>query len=393
MQDFQDIPDDIKENIIDFHAGKITDNQAGALLKWLNESQDNKRFFDDITQIWHASVVLDKSKYQQLTESWEEVMNRLVIEKPTKSSNSSNSIKISIFLKVAASIGLLFGLGSSIYLFTVLKSTVKQNQYFEMTSPFGSRSFVTLSDGTKVWLNSGSHLKVPVNFGEHTRDITLSGEAYFTVAKDKHKPFIVHTSDINITALGTSFNVKAYSDEPVIETTLEEGSVKIESNHIAGSHSDAVMLMPKQKAVYQRDIEKTMVVTHPQKKAIEHKQIAAVHKTEKCEMTAIVPKISHLEDLRPVTSWKDERWFIKQETLEELVRKLERRYDVTVVFDNPEIKQFSFTGSLQDESIEQILHIIQLTAPIDYTVKHKTVTLLIDNQLKEKYKKLLMEQP
>src|SRR5208337_1789118 len=132
MQDFQDIPDDIKENIIDFHAGKITDNQADALLKWLNESQDNKRFFDDITQIWHASVVLDKSKYQQLTESWEEVMNRLVIEKPTKSSNSSNSIKISIFLKVAASIGLLFGLGSSIYLFTVLKSTVKQNQYFEM---------------------------------------------------------------------------------------------------------------------------------------------------------------------------------------------------------------------------------------------------------------------
>lgn len=390
MEIYQDIPEEIKESIIDYHAGNVTDKESETLLNWCNENQDHKKFLDDLTQIWHASVILDKSKHNGVDSALEDVLSK-IIEDPEQDIVPVNSPKISIFLKIAASIAILIGFGSSLLYFDSLnKIKSKRSQYTEMSAPFGSRSFLTLADGTKVWLNSGSHLKIPGNFGEYTRDITLSGEAYFEVAKNKHKPFIVHTSELNITALGTIFNVKAYCDEPIIETTLEEGSVKIEPNHAGSRNTDPIYLLPKQKAIYERNLEKTVVSSNQNGQSKPEK---VAEKQKKSEEIIKQPKILHVEDLRPVISWKDERWFIKQESLEELVRKLERRYDINVVFQDPEIKNFTFTGSLQDESIEQILHIIQLTAPIDYTVRHKKVTLRIDNTLCDKYKKLLMQQP
>ena len=101
--------------------------------------------------------------------------------------------------------------------------------YNELDIPIGSKSKITLSDGTQIWLNAGSTLKYPSKFSDKKREIFFEGEAFFDVSKDKNRPFIVRTSEINIRVLGTKFNVKSYPEDNIIEATLVSGSIEIET--------------------------------------------------------------------------------------------------------------------------------------------------------------------
>lgn len=385
MQDFLNIPNDIKNEIILFHSGTITEIEANKLLSWVNATTENKKLFDDITEIWHASSILNPTSDIDIHKEWENVKKRLINKNETSLPKNN---KFSIIYKIAASVTILFAIGSG-WIYTYYHKPIEKNKdkYIEMSAPLGSRINLKLIDGTQVWLNSGSHLKVPGSFGDKTRDVILTGEAYFSVAKNKNKPFIVHTSEVNITALGTAFNVKAYNDEQNIETTLEEGSVKIEPNKLIRKNQVPLLLSPNQRAIYQRKNADLYLSTN-----IKSVSPAINRKIEKNDSKIVPLKILKVEDLRAITSWKDERWIIKQELFGELVRKLERRYDIQVNFDDQEIKEFSFTGSLQNESIEQVLNIIKLTAPIEYTLTHKTVTLRINKKMKNYYKDLLRKE-
>lgn len=132
------------------------------------------------------------------------------------------------------------------------------NNYNELIVPKGGEYTLTLSDGTKVWLNSQSKLKYPVAFNDTNREVYLEGEAYFEVTKDPHHPFHVNAKDrVTIEVLGTSFNVRSYPDENKVETVLEEGSIRMSKG------KEKVTLSPGYKAVYQpeKGIETTSVNT------------------------------------------------------------------------------------------------------------------------------------
>jgi ferric-dicitrate binding protein FerR (iron transport regulator) len=289
-------------------------------------------------------------------------------------------IKFSVLYRVAAAVLLIAVLGiGSVFVFRFPK-TKSQIAYFEAFAPKGSRSFITLSDGSTVWLNSGTKLRYPSNFGKESRDLFLEGEAYFVVMNNPVMPFRVETSDVWITAIGTAFNVKAYSDEGVIETTLEKGEVRIDELDESKMkvESTPVFLKPNQKAVYVKSNKNLSVNNTVQKSPIPSNEPVNKIKTNPLRVDSYV-------DTKLTTSWKDRRWIFKSEKLIKLVPILERRYDITVTFRDSVLSSYKFTGILKEESLEQVLKAICLAAPIRYEIMHNQVLFFENSGQKNKY--------
>ena len=356
MNDPLHISDSIKDIIVCYLSGKLLPEQEEQLYTWLNESKNNKLFFDHVVSIWHtSSSLVDINKYDT-DKAWNEVLQTISVA----DSQPSKQLNFSLFYKIAiaASFLLLIGLGA----FFLGRNTISVTEQFtEMQAPRGSKTMLTLPDGSKVWLNSGSKLCFSSFYGKKTRDIHLSGEAFFVVAKNKKVPFSVFADGIKITALGTSFNVKAYNEEKTVEAVLEEGVLKVGME--VDENAKGVILYPKQKVTYVKNCAKGDFF-----------------------------QVDSVKNMGLYTSWRDKRWIFRHETFNELVKKLERRYDVNFIFKDNSLKDYKISGSLQDESIEQILRVLQLIAPIRYKIEHDTIELSIDKKLKKKYESIHLIQ-
>lgn len=378
------VPDTIKEDIIQYLSGKLSDVEAQRLISWLRENDEHKLLFDNITDIWHSTSTLSKKPEFPNELAWKDILERIQTANPQHNEPKKMLRFIKQYYKVAATVLVLLGIGYYLmYLKISGEFTGYGNQVIEFNAPLGSRSHVSLPDGSKVWLNSGSQLKISGQYGVTTRNVDLDGEAYFVIAKNKHIPFIVHTSDVNITAVGTAFNVKAYQDEPIIETTLEEGSVRIEAVSSGNHAANQILLKPKEKAVFRKKssgndnqdsaIKGDKVNIEPEEKEIINSGLS------------VIP----LPDTKTATSWKEQRWIFRHESLGELARKLERKYDVKIVFEDDSLKEYAFNGTIEDESIEQVFTAIRMAAPIDFKINHKLIELNLNKKLKEQYEGLL----
>ncbi len=210
-------------------------------------------------------------------------------------------------------------------------------QYNSLVTPKSKVYTVILSDGTKVWLNSTSAIRYPTYFNKGVRQVFLVGEAYFEVAKDKEHPFIVSTNGMDVTVHGTSFNVMAYPDDRYIETTLVEGSVELTTPE---SH---LMLKPGMQAQLNKN---TKVV----------KEFAT--------------------DTKRFTCWKEGKYIFDYESLENVMKKLSRWYDVDVTFKNKDSRNLHFTGTLYKyENIDKTLHIIELATDLKFERQENTLEI------------------
>lgn len=216
----------------------------------------------------------------------------------------------------------------------LVQTTAEQH---ELQVPAGGEYGLILADGTRVWLNSATVLRYPASFAGDRREVELLGEAYFKVAKDRTRPFIVKTGSMEITVTGTEFNVQAYADENTMATTLVEGSVMVKGNR------GGVRLMPGEQACYDRE---------------------SGHMYTRQVETGMY------------TSWKDGLFEFRDMPLGEIARQLARWYDVRIGFGDPEIADIHFTGALKKEkSLEFILGVIAQTQSIGYVIEGKTVIL------------------
>lgn len=194
--------------------------------------------------------------------------------------------------------------------------------------PIGGIYAVNLSDGTKVWLNSKSTLKYPVEFSGKTRNVSLEGEAYFEVAKNQQSPFTVKTKSGNVTVLGTHFNVSAYAEDQNFETTLAEGKVKV------SQEDESVLLKPGQQARSKNAGLKVVEV-----------------------------------DASVYTAWKDGKFYFENENLKNILIKMARWYNFNVKFEQKSLEQIKFTGIvLKDEPIDHFLDIISKTSNVKYKI-------------------------
>jgi transmembrane sensor len=238
----------------------------------------------------------------------------------------------------------------------------------EVRAPYGSRSEIKLPDGTQVILNAGSVVTYRNDYNSTNRQISLTGEAYFKVARNENIPFIVNAGSVSIKALGTEFNVKAYADENIIETTLITGKINITCEG-TGNSDQAVELVPNQKAIFIRDEQGFILEDLRESDSTRIEPVRSV-----ISNILIAPQVNTDQ----VVAWTEGKLILRGESLDKLCVELERKYNVAIVFLDDEIKKFRFTGVLLDETLEQVLNVIGLTAPIRYSLDGKTVYLNSD---------------
>lgn len=209
------------------------------------------------------------------------------------------------------------------------------NNYNELIVPKGGEFTLTLSDGTKVWLNSQSKIRYPVIFNDITREVYLEGEAYFEVAKDPQHPFHVNARNgVNIEVLGTSFNVRSYTDENAIETVLEEGSVRMSQG------KDAVILSPGNKAVYLPN--------------------------EPIQLTTVNTEL--------YTAWRHWQYIFMEESVENILKQLSRWYDIEVFYSNEAAKSVVFSGDVRKyDDINTLLEAMEIAGGIHFRINGKTL--------------------
>ncbi len=217
----------------------------------------------------------------------------------------------------------------------------------QLTTQKGSRSQIILSDGTKVWVNSGSRLNYPKQFDGKTREVELEGEAFFEVTKNDAKPFFVHTKTFNVKVVGTAFNVRAYAEEASAETSLIHGSVEI---HFNGSKDKMVILHPNEK----------LIVSAPVKKIQES---AAKNADTNIDQTMFITKASVTTEDSTITetAWVDNKLVFKNMSFDKTARELEKWFGVEIRFKNPDKKELNLRGKFEGESLDEILQSFQLT--------------------------------
>ena len=221
--------------------------------------------------------------------------------------------------------------------YTTAKVQGEELVYNTMRIPVGGFYQLALSDGSKVWLNSMTELRFPVAFTGEERKVYLTGEAYFEVAPDSKHPFIVVTEEgMEVKVYGTEFNMSTYQ-HGVVQTVLVSGKVGIRVN----ATGKEVMLAPKQMAEYS---EKTGMV-----------------------------RVEEADPYRYI-AWKDGEFVFERETIEEIMERLGRWYDVKVFYENESLKQKRFTGVISRyENIEQVLRLIEGPATLRFEVKGNVV--------------------
>lgn len=205
----------------------------------------------------------------------------------------------------------------------------------------GSRSRNVLPDGSVVWLNAGSRLKISPKFNTTNRDIFLEGEGYFEVVKSS-KPFIVHVHDITLTVLGTAFNVKYFAGDKVIETTLIKGSLKVNRKE-----EKAIVLQPLEKMVI--PAFNLTADSQPLQDALKPEPIEAVAPSAISE-----------------TAWMYNRLEFRGDDFETLATKLERWYNIKISFTDEASRKIVFNGSFENETAEQAFKALQQVAPFQY---------------------------
>lgn len=237
----------------------------------------------------------------------------------------------------------------------------------EITINPGSRSKINLPDGSQVWINSGSRFTYAGDFKGETREVYLSGEAYFDVAHDKTRPFIVHTSGIDIKVLGTSFNVKAFDVDPTIEATLIRGMIQVvKKNEPEGS---TIILKPHEKLIYNKITE-----SYQSNFRESHKSRIAAAPLK--PTVTIVPLEANIPDTAIAeTAWLYNKLTFEEEKLQDLAKRMERWYNIKIIITENNLKNYRISGSFVDETADQALKELQLLIPFNYVLKNNEVII------------------
>ena len=315
-----------EEQFIDFVKGKITDqSEMKVVMDWIELSPENRKTYNDILNCWALSGIHYENQNVDVDLPFRQFKRR--------------NFKTRIFtgyLKYAAAILILLSFGALVQ-YMVSSNILKQNiSWCEVTAPFGQSVELTMSDSTRVWLNSGTKLRYPSTFSAKSRVVELNGEAFFDVATDKNHPFVIKTAYLDVKVMGTRFNVDSYTENDKTNVTLVEGKVAIQNK----SGNTVAELLPNTNAEYSRS--------------------AGILNLKKVNVEFY-------------TSWTTGTMVFRQESLAEIAKKLEKWYSVEIVFDQEDIKGIAFSGSiLKNKPIDQILEILTFISRIGYQMESRT---------------------
>jgi len=306
-----------------FIEGKLSKEKENELLSWIKQNNDNRKLFIEIQNKYTCEMGIDKNP--ELKQSWKKLQQRLNIPNSALKSRQ-------LFMRVASvAAAFLIGIFITVAIYNAVPSLNHEITQQNISVPYGGKTNITLPDGSVVWINSASSLSYPSEFGGK-RLVSLSGEAYFDVTKSK-KPFVILTDFGEVEVKGTSFNVQAYENE-TLQATLVSGSVLVREP----VNKKEVLLSPGQQA---RIVDGKLVVNSV--------------------------------DTELFTSWKEGRLIFRKEYLPEVIKRLERWYNVKIQMDDDKrLNKIWFTGTIELESFSEVLDLLKVTSPIDYSYNEKT---------------------
>lgn len=336
--------------IIRYLQEEIGEDDLKTLQAWLSRSPDNRAFFFQLKSFYDTRHYPAPATEAEKEALWQRMLHRMEQEaspgkrafglpkgKPSESGvQPATPIPLRrapLFLKYAALAFLLLSLGWGAGKYWHHPAFVSLAQtdaplFNEIRVEKGSRAnTLLLSDGSKVVLNAGTTFKYPDSFGQAcAREVYLEGEAYFEVAPDRKHPFRVNLQRQTITVLGTRFNVEAYAGQSCNVTTLLSGSISLETFDAAGKAVGRALLQPNEQA-------------------------CSDNRTGAIKLESADPALA--------SAWIHGEYKFKNESLESIMHKLEKAYDVTIFLDDDALKQIRYTGTFSySQSIEDVLGII-----------------------------------
>jgi len=310
-----------------FLKGSLSPAEVEELKQWLAKDAGNQRIFEEMKAHWQPEEGDDSKVDNALKELHYKIQaGTKQTYEPKLKVVKRKAVFINL-LKVAAIFLIGFLLNQVIH--SYLLPDAKKEEWYTVSAASGQKSKIVLADGTEVWLNSESVIRIPVSEFSTSRNVELTGEAYFKVTKNPKIPFIVKTKAYNVEVYGTEFNVMAYDGFKRTETTLVNGKVKIRRDN------NELLMLPGQTVVFSDNSFTT--------------------KTGRVEQSV---------------SWKDEKFYFDAIPFSELVVKLERWYNVEIEISDTLLKSRLYSGVFKnEETIWQVLDVVGKTSPIRYERK------------------------
>ncbi|MDP4183970.1 MAG: FecR domain-containing protein [Bacteroidota bacterium] len=319
------------ELIIKYCQNKCSAEEVQRLFDWIDESQDNKSYYKQIRNIWDLNTLLNNQSVSQneIQQKYSEIRPAVTLEPLKDNPDKRNRNPFQYWVRIAAALIIGFGLSWAYNNYQVKRQSVVWNK---IEVPIGQRVHITLSDGSKVWLNSKSKLFYPGSFSQKDRTVRLDGEAYFEVTHDAKHPFFVQTPYTEVEVKGTKFDVYAYSDLSLVTTTLIEGKILL---NLKNKNHDAFEMNPNQQIRYNSNTNKiTIIRNYEASNAID---------------------------------WISGIWGIVDMPFKELIQQLEQHYNVKILVQNKKLLDSRCTGKFRyDESLEDVFDVIQISIPFKY---------------------------
>lgn len=320
-----------------------SDDEIKRLSNWIKDNQEISLWLE--RQIETSSSVMEKEVQMHILSHIKDEINSTIQRDKAAAIKRDIRIRLNMWMRVAA-----------IFILPILAAA---GMYFYMSkhesspAPFivavdrGQKANITLPDGSKAWLNSQSKLTYFADFNTEKRALLLDGEAYFEVAHNPEKPFIVNSNDITVEALGTAFGIKAYSEDILISSILMHGKVKVTTPN--GTN----ILKPNDRILYDKDSRTTQKST-----------------------------VTNAVDF---TGWIHNELRFENESLNEIAKNIQRIYNVEIVFASEKLKTLRYTGTVDNNSLESVLNIIALTSPISFHIDKQKVMLFENKSLMQHY--------
>lgn len=321
----------IEELLAGYFQRNLEQKDIRKIEQWKNASPENRKIFEDSKTAWEGLEQLRLMKKYDADSAIREV------EQKIKSKKNSKSF-IEIFRKVAAVL-ILPLLIATVWLAidkTPLES--ESQEWHTLKTPAGMRSEFILPDSTKVYLNSETSLTYPLAFNSRIREVKLNGEAYFEVAENTKVPFIVNTGRISVEVTGTEFKASNYKHENLMEVVLVSGAVNLYEGNYSETENVLTPLVPGERFRFDQK-NKTMNIQEV--------------------------------DVEKYTAWKNGILMFRDDSMDDVVRRMNRWFNVDIRLTGPELTDYVYTATFEDESLMQILELLKISAPIDYTIKQR----------------------
>lgn len=313
-------------------AGTTTEEENRQLMEWFRQCASKEEFFMLFETAWKESP---DEMPRDVQERMYRRLSRELDEKKTKTILLRSRFSWKVWPQIVVAC-IIIVLGLVNYRMND-KQKQLSTQNFTVLAEKGQRAFITLPDSTKVWLNSDTKISYPADYGLKERNVTLVGEAYFEVAKNPDKRFIVEAKGMQVEALGTSFNVNAYQNDNKIIASLFSGSVRVS---------------------YDR-----------------HVAILKPHESVKVDLLNRSFSRYKDESMQNIALWRKNEITFDGESLEEITHIMSRLYNTTICIEDESLKKVCYIGTIRNNNLENFIDIISLTTPVVYENKGDTVFL------------------